>query len=306
MRRALGLVIPVSLLLIGGMLSRPGWQAASASMALLQVRPDVAAQTPATQSESSLKSPSIRFAVIGDNGTGDRPQYQVADQIAKFHENFPFEFVLMLGDNLYGGSSPSDYSKKFEHPYKVLLDAGVKFYASLGNHDNSNERFYEPFNMTGQRYYTFKKGNVAFFALDSNYMDPEQLRWVDDRLKFTDSTWKICFFHHPLYSDGMYHGPDVDLRKRIEPLFIKYGVDVVFSGHEHVYERIEPQHGINYFIEGSSGELRAGNLRPSAQMIKGFDTDRAFLLIEIAGNELHFQAISRTGQVVDSGTLTKN
>ena len=87
---------------------------------------------------------------------------------------------------------------------------------------------------------------------------------------------------------------------------MKDGVDVVLSGHEHVYERIQPQHGIYYFTEGNSGELRPGNLRPSAQMIKGFDTDRAFLLIEIAGNEFRFQAISRTGKVVDSGTLTKH
>jgi 3',5'-cyclic AMP phosphodiesterase CpdA len=136
-------------------------------------------------------------------------------------------------------------------------------------------------------------------------MNPEQLAWLDEHLKAADTAWKICYFHHPLYSDGKFHGPDLDLRARIEPLFMKYGVNAVLSGHEHVYERIQPQHGIYYFIEGSSGELRFHNLRPSSQMIKGFDTDRAFLLIEIAGDELDFQTISRTGQVVDSGTLSR-
>jgi predicted phosphodiesterase len=252
-----------------------------------------------------LKPNSVRFGVIGDSGTGDRNQYEVAEQMAKYHEKFPFDFVIMLGDNLYGGDKPRDFDQKFERPYKALLDAGVKFYASLGNHDNPNERFYKPFNMSGERYYAFKKGNVGFFALDGNYMSPQQLNWVNQQLESTDSAWKICFFHQPLYSDGKFHGPDLDLRTRLEPLLQKYGVNVVFSGHEHIYERIMPQHGIYYFVLGNSGELRLHNLRPSAEMTKGFDTDRDFMLVEIAGDELYFQAISRTGQTVDSDTFIK-
>ena len=126
----------------------------------------------------------------------------MAEQMAKYHEKFPFDFVIMLGDNIYGGDTPGDYKQKFELPYKTLLDAGVKFYASLGNHDNPNERLYSPFNMSGERYYTFKKGNVGFFALDSTYMNPAQLAWIEQHLHSADSGWKICFFHHPLYSDG--------------------------------------------------------------------------------------------------------
>ena len=225
--------------------------------------------------------------------------------MAKYHEKYPFDFVIMLGDNIYGGDTPGDYKQKFELPYKTLLEAGVKFYASLGNHDNPNERLYMPFNMSGERYYTFKKGDVEFFALDSTYMNPAQLAWIEQHLHSADSGWKICFFHHPLYSDGKFHGPDPDLRARIEPLFVKYGVDVVFSGHDHVYERIKPQHGIYYFVVGNSGALRSRNLKPSAQMIKGFDTDRAFMLVEVAGDELYFQTISRTGKTVDSDTLIK-
>ena len=248
---------------------------------------------------------SLRFAVIGDSGTGERPQFEVAAQMAAWRAVFRFEFVLMLGDNIYGNQGASGIRKKFEEPYEPLLDAGVNFYASLGNHDDPNQRFYKPFNMSGQRYYSFKNGNAEFFALDSNYMDPKQLDWLTSQLMGSRAAWKICFFHHPLYSDGKMHGPDLDLRSRIEPLFEKYGVNVVLSGHDHVYERIKPQKGIAYFVLGNAGELRYHDLRPSADTAKGFDTDRAFMMVEITGDEFWFQVVSRTGQTVDSGVIAR-
>jgi len=125
------------------------------------------------------KEGSVRFVAIGDMGTGEAPQYQVAQRMFEFYQKFPFPFVLMLGDNIYGGKSPSELKQKFETPYKPLLDAGVQFYASLGNHDDSNEIFYKLFNMNGQRYYTFTKGNVRFFSLDTDYLDPKQVAWLD-------------------------------------------------------------------------------------------------------------------------------
>src|SRR5262245_29788049 len=82
------------------------------------------------------KKDSIRFAAIGDTGTGSREQFEVGSQMARYHDGFPFDFVLMLGDDLYGGSSPRDFQQKFEQPYAALIQAHVKFYSSLGNHDN--------------------------------------------------------------------------------------------------------------------------------------------------------------------------
>jgi 3',5'-cyclic AMP phosphodiesterase CpdA len=251
-----------------------------------------------------LKDKSVRFAVIGDSGTGETPQFEVAQRMVEFHNLFPFDFVLMLGDNIYGSKSPSDFRRKFQEPYEPLLAAGVKFYASLGNHDDTNERMYKPFNMNGRQYYSFRKGNAEFFALDSNYMDPRQVQWLDRQLAASDATWKICFFHHPLYSDGKTHGPSVDLRRQIEPIFLAHGVNLVLSGHEHFYERLKPQKGITYIVLGNSGQLRRHDIRPSQETEKGFDTDRSFLLVEIAGDELYFQAVSRTGQTVDKGVLT--
>jgi len=253
-----------------------------------------------------LLKDSVRFAVIGDSGTGDRDQYDVARKMEEYRQAVKFDFVIMLGDNIYGSHSARDFVKKFEQPYKPLLDAGVKFYASLGNHDDPNdERLYKPFNMGGQRYYAFRKGAVAFFALDSNYMDPQQLDWLDQNLKDSKGTWKICFFHHPLYNDGRHHGPDLDLRTQLLPLFQRYDVNAVFSGHEHVYQRMKPEKGIYYFVLGNSGKLMTHDFRKSDEREKGFDTDRSFMIVEIAGDKLYFQTISRTGETVDSGELPK-
>ena len=212
----------------------------------------------------------------------------------------------MLGDNIYGSHSPRDFVKKFEQPYKPLLDAGVKFYASLGNHDDpDDERLYKPFNMGGERYYSFRKGEAGFFALDSNYMDPKQLSWLEQNLKNSQGTWKVCFFHHPLYNDGRHHGADADLRTQVLPLFQRYGVNAVFSGHEHVYQRIKPENNIYYFVLGNSGKLMTHDFGEARERVKGFDTDQSFMLVEIAGDKLYFQTISRSGETVDSGELPR-
>ncbi|MFB3855194.1 MAG: metallophosphoesterase [Vicinamibacterales bacterium] len=246
---------------------------------------------------------TLRFAVIGDSGTGEGPQYEVGKRMAEFYATRPFEFVLMVGDNLYGRERPQDYEKKFVAPYRPLLDAGVDFYATLGNHDDLDQRYYKLFNMDGQRYYTFEKGSARFFALDSNYMDPEQIAWLDRELERSGEEWKIAFFHHPLYSSGARHGSEVDLRKLVEPLFVRHGVDVVFAGHEHFYERLKPQQGITYFTVGGSAKLRKGNIRKGPLNAAGFDQDRSFFVAEIVADKMTFQAISRTGNVVDSGTV---
>lgn len=293
-RQRIPLLIAIAAVLLGSL----GWIPAQEPSGAERV-------SAAPQAALPVASNSVRFALIGDNGTGARPQYEVGEQMVLKRKAFPFEFVLMLGDNLYGGKTPADYKRKFEDPYKPLLDDGVKFYASLGNHDDPNEAFYKPFNMDGKRYYSFKSGNAEFFALDSTYMDREQLAWIDSKLQGSGAAWKICFFHHPLYSNGRFHGSDLDLRARLGPLLEKYGVSVVFSGHDHVYERIKPQNGVYYFVIGNSGELRPRNLRSSPLTEKGFDTDQTFLLAEIAGDELHFQAISRAGKTIDAGVIER-
>jgi 3',5'-cyclic AMP phosphodiesterase CpdA len=246
---------------------------------------------------------SVKFAVIGDSGTGEQPQYEVARQMAAFRAKFGFDRVIMLGDNIYGSQGPSDLVSKFAQPYKALLDAGVKFYAALGNHDDPANRAYPLWNMGGQRYYTYTAKDVRFFVLDSDQLDHAQVTWLSTALKGAKEGWKICYFHHPLYSDGGTHGSSVDLRIVLEPLFVTYGVNVVFSGHDHIYERITPQKGITYFVEGAGGQLRKGDTKKSAMTAASFDSDQSFMLVEVGTTDLAFQAISRTGVTVDKGVI---
>jgi hypothetical protein len=263
-----------------------------------------------------LKDGSIRFAVIGDTGRGNRGQIEIGKQMEAVHREFPFNLVIMLGDNIYGSDTPADMVRKFSGPYKALLDQGVEFRAAIGNHDNPNQRFYKLFNMGGERYYTFhppknpdgkEQVAVRFYALDTNYLEKVQVDWLEKELASSISPWKIAFFHHPLYSSGKTHGSALETRALLEPLFVKYGMSAAFSGHDHFYERIKPQKGgIAYWVSGAGGSLRKNDIRSgSALTAKAFDTDYHFMIVEIAGDELFFQTISRRGATIDSGVVRR-
>jgi predicted MPP superfamily phosphohydrolase len=269
--------------------------------------PTFAPAQAAGQTPLPNKPDSLHFAVIGDNGTGNSEQYKIGEQLSTWYQRFNFPLVVMMGDNIYGSDRPQDFVKKFELPYQPLIERGVKFYASLGNHDSREQRYYKYFNMDGKLYYSFKapKGDVRFFALESTYMDQDQLKWLEDELKKSGEKWKIVFFHHPLYSSAGTHGSQLKLRAVLEPLFVQYNVSLVLNGHDHVYERIKPQNGILYFVEGSSGQLRKGDLRKGSPLTAfGNDTTRTFMLMEIDGDLLTFNAIDMGGNVIDSGTWT--
>lgn len=249
---------------------------------------------------------SVKFAVFGDTGRGSAAQYELGRVMHTYRQAFPFEAVIMTGDNIYGTDTANDMKKKFEDVYRPLIAQGVKFYASLGNHDTSNQRFYSLFNMNGEEYFRFEKGNIAFYSLNSNYMDKRQLDWLTSKLIADQNKWKIAFFHHPPFSSGGRHGSDKSIREILHPIFVKHGVDVVFTGHDHFYERIKPQNGITYFVAGAGGKIRKGDIRKNSPLTaKAYDRDLSFMLVEVVDNELHFQVVTRRGETVDSGTIKR-
>ena len=191
--------------------------------------------------------------------------------------------------------------------YKKLLDAGVKFYASLGNHDAREQRYYKPFNMDGNLYYTFSpKAEVRFFALESTYLVPGAGGLAREGAEV---------IRQPL-EDRVLPPPAVFVRRapRIghqtargaRAALLRYNVSVVLQGHDHFYERVKPQNDIPYFVVGSGGKLRSGNIdRGSGITAKGFDTDLAFMAAEIDGDQMYFNVISRARADVDSGVITR-
>jgi len=265
--------------------------------------PAVAAPPPGIQMPPVLvpsRRGALIFAMIGDSGSGDLPQEQVAQaMLTYFSAGRRFPFVLMLGDNLYD----DDYTGEFLTPYKPLLDRGVRFRAALGNHDRSLEIHFKPFNMDDRDYYSFDEGNARFVALNSNHpRDPAQLTFLDNAFNDAGTKWRICFFHHPLYSSGQHAEESRDvIRPALEPALVRNRVNIVFSGHEHLYERVAPQQGVRYFVSGGGGR-KLYDFRASDFDEVGI-SQHHFMVVEIDGDRLLFEAITPQQKLLDCGIL---
>jgi 3',5'-cyclic AMP phosphodiesterase CpdA len=253
---------------------------------------------------------TLRFAVIGDWGTGNDDCSGIPTQMAAAHRTRPFEFVLTAGDNIYPDGSGRHFVKKFEQPYSALIRERLKFYAALGNHDvadgRSDQCQYPHFNMGGRCYYKLSKGDglADIFMLDTTDFNAEQMGWFESELRASRARWKLAVFHHPLYSSGRTHGSSLKLRKQIEPLLVRYGVRAVFSGHDHIYERVTPQQGVQHFVTGAGGKVRRGNVNlRSPFRAASYDLDNHFMQIELDDHEIRFQALCETGKIIDSGTI---
>jgi len=252
----------------------------------------------------------LRFALLGDWGSGDGSESRIVNQVVSAHGQAPLDFVIGAGDNIYPNGCGRDFERKFERPYSALLKERVRFYTVLGNHDvkegRSDQCAYPLFNMGGSCYYTIKKGAglAEFFMIDSTDFHLQQAAWLEEALRSSTARWKIAVFHHPIYSSGKAHGSDVGLRKKLEPLLTRYGVRVAFSGHDHIYERTKPQQGIQYFVSGGGGKVRRNgvDLRSPLRDVS-YDQNNHFMVIEIDDKQAAFKAISETGEGIDGGSI---
>ena len=308
---SLRVALLLSSLLVGGC----GSEALSSARGVPTVQAIEAGAVPRDTLTLPNEDRSIKFAIIGDSGRGSAEQHAVAGQMVAYRQRFDYRFVLMAGDNIYEGpAGPEDYRLKFEEPYKLLLDAGVKFFAVLGNHDDPQQIHYGKFNMDGHRYYTFTPPldlvtrldtRVRFFAIDSTKLDGEQMAWLEKELHESKAEWKIALLHYPLYTSGRYALAARGHRFALESAFVDGGVNVAFSGHEHFYQRSQLQRGILYFVTGGAGSLRAGDAKLSAQIARSYDSDYSFMLAEVTDDGFFFQAINRLGETIDAGSLKR-
>ena len=153
----------------------------------------------------------------------------------------------MMGDNMLRVAGEVRLRRQVRDPAWSAAAMGIPFYAALGNHDDPDNRVYLPFNMDGLRYYSVARG-ARFFFFDTNFMDGEQVRWIDDALRTATEDWKIAVFHHPIYSTAIATAPKSSPRRARTDVDQDERRDVVFSGHEHIYERIRQQKNCSFIV----------------------------------------------------------
>ncbi len=246
----------------------------------------------------------VTFAVIGDAGTGGRNQFRIASEMAQTYQRQPFSLLLTTGDNVYSGDVADRAREVIDRPYGPLFDAGVEFRPTLGNHDDNDDDEL-PSTLAAlrmpNRYYHFTRGPVDFFAVDSNEIDSDQVRWLADRLTCSENRWQVVYLHHPLYSSGT-HGSDFKLRGALESTLVTGGADIVFTGHDHDYERTLPQQGVTYVVTGGGG----AHIRPvgSSDFTAVSEADLHFMLVRVAGDTMRVTALGDDGERLDDFVLS--
>ena len=257
---------------------------------------------------------AITFAVLGDNGTGGRNQMDVARQMARTYQQTPYGLVLLAGDITYYGSLESRWEEVFVEPYTPLIDAGVEWELAIGNHEiseNKSDHAVEEIQAQVRRfgkpgtYYTATHGPMDVFVLDTSIPlatgegGPEQIAWLEEVLAASTARWKVALMHEPPYSSGA-HASHLAVREAVEPLFIEYGVDVAFSGHDHHYERTTPQSGVVWIVSGAGAKLTRVD---GSEFTAHAESTLQFMLARIDGDVMDLKAITTDGSVIDQVIL---
>lgn len=252
------------------------------------------------------RNDTFRFAVIGDYGGGRKPLADVAANIAARNPSM----IITTGDNVYYNGTEQDYAKKWDPPNMFgNLRRRFPVMPSLGNHDTrvSTDPYFARFpELNGARYYSYDAGGVHFVSLNTNESlapGSPQFEWLKDDLSGSRSDWKVMYFHHPMYSGfPKDNGP---LKGYLAPLIAQYGVDLVFSGHEHNYSRTKPlnENGTIEVLTGNGGHtLHPFGVQPQ-EIVAYRDVDFGHVEVEVRDDELIGRYIARDGSVRDTFTV---
>jgi len=274
----------------------------------------------------------FRFVVFGDFGRKSNVQKHLCKQLIRDNS---FRFILTTGDNSQIKGSYTDFHDRVFDIYRDLFPK-VGLYTALGNHDYITgdgapylDLFDLPDNAWRQedkkRYYSFDYGSVHFSIVDSNLIAKkdkiasanDMVCWLMDDLAKTEQPWKIIICHHPFYNAGR-HGPSRNVREKLRPIFEAHGVDLVFSGHEHNYQRSKPlkqdqvapvnEGGIYYIISGAGGAADARCLDPHAEWLDRTIYSASYGLyhrLTVKGTTLQLETIDGFGTIRDTFFLRK-
>ncbi|HEX6271796.1 MAG TPA: metallophosphoesterase [Polyangiaceae bacterium] len=278
----------------------------------------VPAVSPAPPARSVRRIPagesSVRFAVIGDFGVASEAEAKVAELVRAEKP----AFVITTGDNNYpdGSAETIDanigrFYHDFIQPYAGKYGPGAtenRFFPALGNHDwytPGAKPYLDYFTLPGnERYYDFVRGDVHFFAIDSDENEPDgieatskQAAWLEGALRSSKSAWQIVYMHHPPYSSSR-HGSSVKLRWP----YARWGADLVLAGHDHTYERVE-QEGTVYVVNGLGGHRPYSFKSPIPGSIVRYNDRHGAQFIEASKSVLVSRFTNVARETVDEFSL---
>jgi 3',5'-cyclic AMP phosphodiesterase CpdA len=244
--------------------------------------------------------PEVRLAAVGDVGTGDRKERSTADAINAIPGRY--DGLVLLGDNVYPSGDPDRIANTVFRPFRETLEEGTDLLAVLGNHDvmdGNGPGQVAALDMPG-RWYAWHRGPVLLIVLDSTRPDdPQQLAWLERTLATATEPWRIVALHHPPYSAG-WHGSSINVRHAFEPLFERFGVELVLAGHDHDYQRSKPIHGVTYIVSGAGATARPTS---RASFTAESWSTQHFIDLEVWCDHLLVQAVGQDGLVYDHATL---
>ncbi|HEX6597003.1 MAG TPA: metallophosphoesterase [Acidimicrobiales bacterium] len=247
--------------------------------------------------------PDLRVAVAGDVGYANSRERRTADAIANAGRTDPYDALLLLGDNVYPSGDPEQLPETVFEPFREVLDTGAELLAILGNHDvktsGAADRQIAALGLPG-RWYARQLGELTLIALDStDIQNPQQLAWLDRTLATVTTTWKVVALHHPPYSAG-YQGSSMEARDTFSPLFERYGVQLVLSGHEHDYQRSKPLNGVTYVVSGGAADTRRTG---SDDFTAASGSWHHFVDLSVFADHLLLRAVNQSGRVFDEVSI---
>jgi len=248
--------------------------------------------------------PELHVAVVGDVGDSGSRLTATADAVAEAGRTDPYDALLLLGDNVYPSGDPTKLHDTVFGPFAAVLDRGTELLAILGNHDEKSghaDAQMAALGMPGRWWArTYADGDVLIVGLDyAGTDDPDQLDFLERTLRDSAARWKIVAVHESPYSAG-YQGSNKDVREAFVPIFERYGVQLVLSGHDHDYQRSDPINGVTYVVTGgAAGTRRTGDASYTAVSFSWHH----FVDLNVFEDRIVLRAVNQDLRVADEATI---
>ena len=260
----------------------------------------------------------LRFVVFGDSGLGTPGQLAVASAIGA--EAVAPDLAMIVGDVLYPPADDAAYDTRFFAPYGTLLQR-FPFYAALGNHDYevlAGKPFFDvftlprngPSGLAPESSYWLERAGVQMIVHDTNQatatLRAQSVPWHTETTR-RPATFRLVFQHHTMYSSGPNYSqsPSAALRTLLAPHYTSTGVDVVFNGHDHLYERTRPIGGVIYVTTGAGGAELYPRHHTHAFTAAFFNDRHSYTWVEVRGRTLLLRQTDAEGLGIDALALTK-